>query len=84
MADGGFAYLMASGRHGTLYCGVTSDLMLRVSQHREGVFAGFTTRYQVKRLVWHEHFFRHSRCDCAGEADQELAAGVEVQSDRGG
>jgi putative endonuclease len=57
MAEGGLAYLMASGRHGTLYCGVTSDLLLRVSQHRDGVFAGFAAWYEVKRLVWHEHFF---------------------------
>ncbi len=46
--------MMASGQHGTLYIGVTSDLLLRVSQHREGVFEGFTKRYAVKRLVWFE------------------------------
>jgi putative endonuclease len=48
-------YMMASGMHGTLYIGVTSDLLLRVSQHREGVFDGFTKRYGVKRLVWFEN-----------------------------
>ena len=37
-------YMMASGQHGTLYVGVTSELLLRVSQHREGVFDGFTKR----------------------------------------
>ena len=47
-------YMMASGQHGTLYIGVTSDLLLRVHQHREGVFDGFTKRYGVKRLVWFE------------------------------
>jgi putative endonuclease len=46
---------MASRMHGTLYVGVTSDLLLRVSQHREGVFDGFTKRYGVKRLVWFEN-----------------------------
>ena len=47
-------YMMASRRHGTLYIGVTSDLLRRVSQHREGVHDGFTKRYGVKRLVWIE------------------------------
>ena len=46
-------YLLASGRNGTLYAGVTSDLLRRVYQHREGAM-GFTARYGVKRLVWFE------------------------------
>lgn len=46
-------YLLASGRNGTLYAGVTSDLVQRVYQHREGTM-GFTARYGVKRLVWFE------------------------------
>ncbi|RPF71222.1 GIY-YIG nuclease family protein [Aurantiacibacter spongiae] len=47
-------YLMASRRNGTLYCGVTSDLLQRVAQHRDGTFEGFTARYDVKTLVWFE------------------------------
>lgn len=47
-------YIMASRKHGTLYVGVTSELLSRVTQHREGVFDGFTKRYDVKRLVWIE------------------------------
>jgi len=47
-------YMMASGIQGTLYIGVTSDLVLRVWQHREGVVDGFTERFGVKRLVWYE------------------------------
>jgi putative endonuclease len=47
-------YMMASGQHGTLYIGVTSDLVRRVGQHREGLMPGFTQRYGVKRLVWFE------------------------------
>ena len=46
--------MMASGQHGTLYIGVTSNLIVRVGQHREGVMDGFTKRYGVKRLVWFE------------------------------
>jgi putative endonuclease len=49
-------YLLASGRHGTLYVGVTSDLMKRVHQHRSGEVPGFTGRYGVHRLVWFEMF----------------------------
>ena len=47
-------YMMASGQHGTLYIGVTSELLNRVAQHREGQIDGFTKRYGVKRLVWFE------------------------------
>ena len=45
-------YIMASGRNGTLYIGVTSDLMARIVQHRDGMFDGFSKRYGVNRLVW--------------------------------
>ena len=47
-------YVMASGFRGTIYTGVTSDLMGRVWQHRDGSFRGFTDRYACKRLVWFE------------------------------
>ena len=47
-------YMVASQRNGTLYVGVTSDLMARVYQHREGVIEGFTKEYSVRRLVWFE------------------------------
>jgi putative endonuclease len=47
-------YIMASGRHGTLYVGVTSNLPVRIAQHREGTLDGFTKRYGVKLLVWFE------------------------------
>ena len=47
-------YLMASERNGTLYVAVTSDLVQRVWQHKEGIVDGFTKRYGVHRLVWYE------------------------------
>ncbi len=47
-------YIMASGQHGTIYIGVTSDLVRRAWEHREGVIAGFTRKYGCKRLVWYE------------------------------
>jgi putative endonuclease len=45
---------MASRRNGTLYTGVTSNLVQRVWQHREGAMPGFTRSYGCKRLVWFE------------------------------
>ncbi|AXJ95375.1 MULTISPECIES: GIY-YIG nuclease family protein [unclassified Sphingomonas] len=47
-------YILASGRHGSLYIGVTSNLLARIYQHREGLIEGFTKRYDIKRLVWFE------------------------------
>jgi len=47
-------YLLASHRSGTLYTGVTSNLLRRLQQHREGLIEGFTSDYGVKRLVWFE------------------------------
>lgn len=49
-----FVYLMASRLNGTLYCGVTNDLVRRVVEHREGTAEGFTAKYGVSRLVWFE------------------------------
>lgn len=45
---------MASRRNGTLYIGVTSDLLRRATGHREGLIPGFTDKYGVKRLVYYE------------------------------
>jgi putative endonuclease len=47
-------YIMASGRNGTLYVGVTSNLPQRAYQHRQGLIPGFTLRYCCKSLVWYE------------------------------
>ena len=47
-------YLLARASHSTLYTGVTSDLLGRIYQHREGLGDGFTKRYGIKRLVWFE------------------------------
>ncbi|VXC65481.1 GIY-YIG nuclease family protein [Sphingomonas sp. AX6] len=47
-------YMLASGFNGTLYVGVTSDLIARVVQHRDGNHGGFTKRYAVHWLVWFE------------------------------
>lgn len=49
-----FVYLLASRRNGTLYCGVTNDLVRRVLEHRQRIAEGFTSKYGVSRLVWFE------------------------------
>jgi putative endonuclease len=49
-------YILASGHYGTLYIGVTSDLMARLWQHRAHALPGFTSRYAVNRLVHYELF----------------------------
>lgn len=50
----GWVYILASGPGGTLYTGVTSDIVRRIYEHREGLVPGFTLRYNVKRLVYFE------------------------------
>jgi len=47
-------YILASKRNGTLYIGVTSDLDRRLMEHRAGSVPGFTKKYNVKQLVYHE------------------------------
>jgi putative endonuclease len=49
-----YVYILASRRNGTLYIGVTNDLVRRVYEHREGGAEGFTRRYAVKMLVYFE------------------------------
>ena len=54
MEKAGYVYIIASGKNGTIYTGVTSDLIKRVDEHREGLIDGFTKKYGCKLLVWFE------------------------------
>ena len=56
MAKKGYVYLLASRKNGTLYVGVTSNLVQRLTEHEENLTPGFTSRYAVKRLVWFEEY----------------------------
>lgn len=56
MKRGGHVYIMTNKRHGVLYTGVTSDLPLRATQHREGQGGGFTAKYNCTRLVYVEEY----------------------------
>jgi len=49
-----WVYILASGLGGTLYVGVTNNLVRRIYEHRNGLVPGFTKRYGVKRLVYFE------------------------------
>lgn len=49
-----YVYLLASDRNGTLYVGVTNNLVRRVYEHKTKVVRGFTKQYGVDRLVWFE------------------------------
>ena len=47
-------YILASRRNGTLYTGVSSDLVQRIWQHKNDLVKGFTQKYRVHTLVWYE------------------------------
>ena len=51
-----YVYLLASDRNGTLYIGVTNDIVRRVFEHKSKAVPGFTKRYGVDKLVWFEIF----------------------------
>ncbi len=51
-----FVYMLASRIGGTLYVGMTGDLLGRIYIHREGLVEGFSRRYGVDKLVWYEAF----------------------------
>ena len=51
----GYVYILCNERYGTLYVGVTSDLVKRVWEHKEHLVPGFTTKYRIDRLVWFEN-----------------------------
>ncbi len=64
-------YILASKANGTLYVGVTSDLPKRVWEHRHGVVDGFSKKYSVKMLVYHEV---HDTMDSAITREKRIKA----------
>jgi putative endonuclease len=66
---------MASRRNGTLYTGVTSSLVHRAWQHREGITGGFTARYGCKLLVWYE---LHATMPEAIAREKQIKAGSRM------
>ena len=57
-----YVYILASDRNGTLYEGVTSNLIQRAWQHKEKLVDGFTKTYEVEKLVWFE---KHENAESA-------------------
>jgi putative endonuclease len=51
-----YVYIVTNKRHTTLYIGMTNSLARRMAEHKNGTVEGFTQRYQLKHLVWFEHF----------------------------
>jgi len=64
-----YVYILASGRNGTLYIGMTDDLARRIEQHRGGSVPGFTEKYGVGVLVWFEV---HETRDSAKERERAM------------
>lgn len=67
-----YVYIMASKRNGTLYTGVTSDLVQRAWQHRESAVEGFTRKYRCTLLVWYE---QHGSMESAILREKQIKAG---------
>ena len=51
-----YVYILASERNGTLYVGMTNNLIKRISEHKDGKIEGFTKKYKVNKLVYYEYF----------------------------
>jgi len=51
-----FVYILANQKHGTLYAGVTNDLVRRVYEHKEKLIEGFSKKYNLNKLVYYEIF----------------------------
>ena len=64
-----FVYILASGRNGTIYIGVTNHLSKRVWEHKNEVVKGFTSKYHVKNLVYYEV---HSEIESAIRREKRL------------
>ena len=62
-------YILASKRNGTLYIGMTSDLVKRIWEHKNNVVEGFTKRYGIHTLVWYE---LHESMQSAIEREKKL------------
>jgi putative endonuclease len=64
-----WVYILANRRGGTLYVGVTNDLVRRAFEHREGLIPGFTKRYGIKMLVYYE---RHDTAAAAIQREKNI------------
>ena len=72
MEKKGYVYIMTNRQNGVLYTGVTSNLEKRVWQHRHNQVAGFSSKYNCKKLVWYEH---HPEILSAIEHEKQIKKG---------
>jgi putative endonuclease len=72
-----YVYLLASRKQGTLYLGVTNDLIRRVYEHKEKITPGFTTRYDIRRLVWFECYDDAYTAISREKGNQKMAPRLE-------
>jgi putative endonuclease len=73
-----FVYIVASRKRGTVYTGVTNDLVRRTYEHREGLVDGFTKRHGCKHLVWYEI---HGEIEAAILREKQIKAWRRVWKD---
>ena len=66
-----YVYILCNKRNGTLYAGVTSDLIKRVYEHKNNLVEGFTQKYNVRRLVWYE---MHETAETAIMKEKQIKA----------
>lgn len=64
-----YVYILCSKRNGTLYAGVTSDLIKRIYEHKNDLVTGFTQKYGVHHLVWYEI---HESCESAIKREKQI------------
>lgn len=64
-----YVYILASAPYGTLYIGVTADLIRRIHQHRDDLVEGFTKHHKVHHLVWYE---QHADITTAIQREKQL------------
>ena len=76
-----YVYILASRRNGTLYVGMTDDLVRRIWLHREGALPGFTKQHKVTRLVWYEHTRREHPL-LSEKTDEEMESILEIARNR--
>jgi putative endonuclease len=77
-----YVYILASRKHGTLYIGVTSDLVRRVHEHKTYAVRGFTSRYKVHLLVWFECYDDFINAIVREKELKKVAARMEDQLNR--
>jgi len=71
-----FVYMLTNKPQGTLYVGVTSDLIKRIWQHKNNVFEGFSGKYHLHTLVWFE---QHASLDAAILREKQIKGGSRLK-----